>query len=423
MLYASERGFALPDASEELTSDRRVRKTVDLPATALAGRLYLLARCYPDNRLPLVVTVNGRYLAPVRADDLAGRYAWYEVSIPRDVLRTGENVIECWCDTEAMNGWSLAIDYGSGATTSQVSTDAGTTWSSDHIGYLSIGRGEYIVRIRLAEGSDPPPPAMRHEDPGHVRLGRLRATLPAEAAGAMPVLQRLRTLATWTSTQWPYRNEQQATQYAPWDPATILAWGRTESGHDGRLPIVMCVHYTIVFVAACEALGLSARCVVFAEDLNSGIGHFVAEVWVPELDKWVLVDPNLDAVFLRGGMPLSAREVQAAPEGLSTLVSWGPGHDYQAQTSSMRDWIARYFLTGACFRHRAVWPRTDFMSHPECSPPFHGATAYSELDLVWEQRLADEAAFGMFRYFAPESWFDEPPRQPAVPDAHNATGR
>lgn len=239
----------------------------------------------------------------------------------------------------------------------------------------------------------------------------------------MPVLQRLRTLATWTSTQWPYRNEQQATQYAPWDPATILAWGRTESGHDGRLPIVMCVHYTIVFVAACEALGLSARCVVFAEDLNSGIGHFVAEVWVPELDKWVLVDPNLDAVFLRGGMPLSAREVQAAPEGLSTLVSWGPGHDYQAQTSSMRDWIARYFLTGACFRHRAVWPRTDFMSHPECSPPFHGATAYSELDLVWEQRLADEAAFGMFRYFAPESWFDEPPRQPAVPDAHNATGR
>jgi len=419
MLYASECGFALPNASEELTSERRVRKTFDLPATAQAGRLYLLARCYPENRLPMVVTVNGRPLAQIRPDDLAGRYAWYELAIPASVLRVGQNLVECWCDAEAMCGWSLAVDYGSGSTHSQVSTDAGRTWSSDQIGYLNIGRGEYIIRIRLAEGDDPVPPATVHEDPTHLRLGNLRMALPAEVVDQVPILPRLRALATWTSTQWPYRNEQQATQYAPWDPATILAWGKAESGHDGHLPIVMCVHYTIVFVAACESLGMSARCVVFAEDINSGIGHFVAEVWVPELDKWVLVDPNLDAMFLRDGTPLSAREVQAAPEGLSTLVSLGPGHDYQAQTPSMRTWIARYFLTGDCFRHRAVWPRTDFMSHPECSPPFHGATAYSELDLVWEDCLANKATFGMFRYFAPQSWFDEPPRQPAVPDQHS----
>ena len=78
-------------------------------------------------------------------------------------------------------------------------------------------------------------------------------------------------------------------------------------------------------------------------------------------------------------------------------------------------WIARSYLTGACFRYRSVWPRTDFFSRPECTPPFHGATAYSELDLVWEHGHEDETRFGMFRYFAPRAWFDLPPYVAGVP--------
>jgi len=408
-LYASERGFAFPSASEELTRDRRARKTFNLPATSEPGRLYLLARSYPENSLPLRVAVNGRTLAPIAPRRGSGSYDWYEASVPAEATRVGLNVVEAWCDADAMDGWSLAVDYGSGSRQSRVSTDAGKTWETGRIGYLNLGSGEYVVRLRLAEGDDPSPPAFIAEDPTNARLHRFRAALPPEVTGSAPPLQRVRALATWTSTQWPYRNERQATQYAPWDPATILAWGKAESGHDGRLPIVMCVHYAVVFVAACDALGVPARCVAFADDLNTGIGHFLAEVWVPDLDKWILVDPNEDVLFVRGAMPLSGREVQTAPEPLADLVVWGPGHDYQSRTPSMRAWIDEYFLTGACFRHRALWPRTDFFSRPECAPPFHGATAYSELDLVWEQRLETDPAFGMFRYFAPDAWFDAPP--------------
>ncbi len=68
----------------------------------------------------------------------------------------------------------------------------------------------------------------------------------------------------------------------------MLSWYKAQRGHDGRLPIVMCVRYTIVFVAACEAPGMDSRCVVSAYEFNSGIGHFFAEVRVSELDKWVL---------------------------------------------------------------------------------------------------------------------------------------
>jgi len=68
----------------------------------------------------------------------------------------------------------------------------------------------YIVRFHLVEGIDPPPPAIVHEHPDRIPLGRLRLSLPSECFGAMPELQRVRLLATWTATQWPYRIEQQA---------------------------------------------------------------------------------------------------------------------------------------------------------------------------------------------------------------------
>lgn len=412
-LYASERGFAIPTASEELTFDRRVRKTFDLPATTGPGRLFILARCYPDNRQPLHVTCNGVALTPISpADPASDRgYEWIEATIPPIALRAGRNVVELWVGADAMNTWSIAVDYEGPSSWSEASDDAGISWSSDHLGYLHIGCGEYVIRIRLPEGEDPPPPVFIHEDAGHRKLSHLRGLLPAEILAPAPTLGRIRALATWTSTRWSYRNEKQGTQYAPWDPATIIAWGRAERGHDGRLPIVMCMHYAVTFVGACLALGIQSRCVVLAHDINSPMGHFATEVWVPELDKWVFIDPNEDATFVRDQIPLSTHEIRTATEPLADLVVWGPGHAYQARTASMRDWIANAYLTGACFRYRAVWPRTDFFGRPERTPPFHGATAYSELDLVWESPPADTVGFGMFRHFAPADWFGAAPER------------
>ena len=74
----------------------------------------------------------------------------------------------------------------------------------------------------------------------------------------------------------------------------------------------------------------------------------------------------------------------------------------------MRTWIRDTYLTGICFRHRAVWPRSDFLARPDETPPGHGCTAYSEADLVWMAPDA-ERGFAMFRYFAESAWFAEPP--------------
>ena len=48
-------------------------------------------------------------------------------------------------------------------------------------------------------------------------------------------------------------------------------------------------------------------------DANEGnIGHSVVEVWSHQFHKWVLLDPDLNVHYQRGGVPLSALEIHRA---------------------------------------------------------------------------------------------------------------
>ncbi len=80
-----------------------------------------------------------------------------------------------------MNAWSLAIEAGHPNPHSYVSDDGGRTWRNRKMAYLNILSGEYVVRMRLGEGEDPPPPAMVWEDPENPRLKHLRTIAPPAA--------------------------------------------------------------------------------------------------------------------------------------------------------------------------------------------------------------------------------------------------
>lgn len=154
-LYYREEGRVMPSLCEELTIFRRARKTLILPTTNAPGVVYILARPYPENNAPLRVAVNGTEVAalkPMRP----GSYSWYEISVSE--LKEGENTFELWTDHTAMAGWSLAMEAGHPAPDSAVSDDGGQTWRSERMGYLNAVLGEYVIRVRLAEGEDPPPP-------------------------------------------------------------------------------------------------------------------------------------------------------------------------------------------------------------------------------------------------------------------------
>ncbi|MCC7354704.1 MAG: transglutaminase domain-containing protein [Anaerolineae bacterium] len=407
-LHLSEKGNVVPTLCEELTTYRRARKVLHLPPTAKPGTLYILASPYKDSNLPLRLAINGTEVAPIAPLALKGHF-WYGITVPTTLLKPGANTFEFWADATAMNAWSLAMENGHAAPQSYVSDDGGTTWRNEKMGYLNVGRGEYIVRMRLAEGEDPAPPAMVWEDPNYPRLARLREMMPAQALKPGPLMSRVRALMSWVSSAWEYRHSGAAAQYAPWDAETILAWGKAKSGHNGRLPIVMCVHYGVTFVTCCQALGIPARCAVFTGSINGIEGHFTAEVWFDEYRKWVFVDPNTDAILCKNGIPLSVTEIQGAGSDLSSLVSWGPGYQFQSQNPVMADWVKDNFLRGLFVRCRSIWPRADFLSHPELTPPGHGSTSYCETDLVWEERDL-ERGFGMFPYYGDAAYFDAPPQ-------------
>jgi hypothetical protein len=407
-LYYSETGHIVPTLCEELTDYRHAKKILDLPGTGRPAKLFLLARSDPGSELPLSISVNGTELSRLSPNS-SGAYMWYETQVPPALLVSGANAFQFWTDAHAMNAWSLAIESGHQDPHSFISSDGGQTWRNEKMGYLNTSRGEYVVRARLDEGTDPSPPTMVWEDVDNPRLQRLRQAIPDYILHSGTTLARVRALTSWVCTSWEYRNSVVATQYAPWDAETIVAWGQLGRGHDGRSPIVMCVHYGVTLVSYCIAAGIPARCAAFTGSINGFNGHFTAEVWFEEYGKWVMVDPMSDAMLFEDGIPLSVKEIQGLGSDLLDWIEWGPGYRFQLKNPVLAEWIPNTFLNAVCFHHRSAWPRTDFLSHPELSPPGHGSTAYCETNLVWE---ADdlEKGFGMFPYFGQQDYFDAPPQ-------------
>ena len=404
-LYLTESGHVVPTLCEELTRYRRARKVLDLPPTAGPATLYILARPHSGSA-PLHLAVNGSsvVIEPVAA----ARYVWYEVPLEPDWLQAGANAFELWTDTQAMNGWSLALEAGHRDPRSFLSDDSGHSWRNEHMGYLNALRGEYVVRVRLAEGENPPPPTFVWENAANERLTALRETIPPHICAPAPRLERVRALSSWLSMSWEHSSADGSLSYTPWDPFTILAWGQAQAGHHGLRPIVWCVHYGVRFVCCCQALSMPARCVALLGTPSGEDGHFVAEVWLDEFGKWAMVDPNLDAMVWRDGTPLSTHEVQALGAGMKTFLVYGPGIAFQRRNPHLTTFLERDFETGVCFSHWAIWHRADFLSHPELAPPGHGALGYCETGLVWDER--DRAqGFAMFPYFATAGHFGAAP--------------
>lgn len=139
-------------------------------------------------------------------------------------------------------------------------------------------------------------------------LARLRHDyhLDSVVAGAGSDLERVRRLSRWARRQWEHNGENQPARA---DPLAILAEAR--SGKRFR-----CVEYAEVLAAALSAIGVPARVLGLqradVETARSGAGHVVAEAYLADRDRWVLVDGQWDVIPFRGAEPLNAVELQRA---------------------------------------------------------------------------------------------------------------
>ena len=408
-LYYTESGHSMPNLAEELTTFRRVRKVLTLPPTASPAMLYFLARAHEGEKLPLHISVNGTTLPPMPPQQ--AWHTWYEMPIDFGLLQAGDNTFEFWTDSTAMNSWALGLEAGHADPNSYVSDDSGRSWRNHHMAYLNVVRAEYVVRVRLAEGEDPTPPPMVFNDPDDRRLESLRAIMPAQALDqSLPKLERLRSISTWLASSWEHTPAAPGLGVinSPWDPETVLAWAPGQCGHNGLRPTANCIFYGVAFANAAQAIGVPARCAIFAGKPGKADGHFTAEYWSDEHQKWAMVDPNFDDFFLRDGVPLSVSELQKLGSDLGDVTARGPGAESQRPNQRVHRWFDSHERRARSLEFRTVWYRADQLTRPEFSPPAHGGGgAYTETGIVWEER--DKDTWPMFPHFGSPDYFDAPP--------------
>ena len=408
-LYYTESGHSMPNLAEELTTFRRARKVLALPPTSSPATLYFVARAHEGSDRPLHVSVNGTPL-PLVTPQLPW-HTWYELSVGPALLRDGQNIFEFWTDSTAMNSWALGLEAGHADPNSYVSDDSARTWRNHHMAYLNVVRAEYVVRVRLAEGVDPAPPSMVFNDPDDPRLESLRATMPAQALDrSLPKLERLRSISTWLASSWEHTPAAQGLGVVntPWDPETVLAWAPGQCGHNGLRPTANCIFYGVSFANAAQAIGVPARCAIFAGKPGKADGHFTAEYWSDEHQKWAMVDPNFDDFFLRDGVPMSVSELQELGSDLQDVTARGPGAESQRPNQRVHRWFDSHERRARSLEFRTAWYRADQLTRPEFSPPAHGGGgAYTETGIVWEER--DKGVWPMFPLFGSPEYFNSPP--------------
>ncbi|MCD7900703.1 MAG: transglutaminase-like domain-containing protein [Bacteroides sp.] len=146
------------------------------------------------------------------------------------------------------------------------------------------------------------------EDINSPYLKKLRSECPIDSLAALgsTELDKARIIATWVHGLWEHDgwNEPQKS-----DALYILE--QVKKGQRFR-----CVEYGVVTTACLNAIGLKSRTLALrtkdAETRPSGAGHVLMEVFINELDKWIMIDPQYDMITFSNGIPLNAVELQQA---------------------------------------------------------------------------------------------------------------
>ena len=141
------------------------------------------------------------------------------------------------------------------------------------------------------------------ENPEHKELLSLRhgENLDDVVSGSNSEMEILYSLLLWAKNAFP--NSNPLPNYPPWNGRKILKMIRgNETGG-------FCAQYAILFGQACQSFGYIVRYLDLASmDFQSN--HFVTEVYVPGLEKWVAFDPQSGWVYAdKDGNLLSALQI------------------------------------------------------------------------------------------------------------------
>lgn len=254
--------------------------------------------------------------------------------------------------------------------------------------------------VRLARSTIP----FEFEAADHPRLQELRKLykLDEVVAGAKTEFEKITKLAAWSGTQWQKRTGHLGTYYPKWDAMDILR------KHDDGTPIGgFCQQYNLVFLQACESLGIRGRPVslgpgVFKSRINGG--HEVVELWSNDYRKWVHVDGDAARYYVdaKTRIPLSLRELHDR----QVLAMADKPHDAVEAVVLAETRPTWGGLTGEPpFAELKMIPRSNLLAQPEPVPLHQGMRGWPwPGHAVWTEPHAPPAQLYDYRITAKNNW-------------------
>lgn len=118
--------------------------------------------------------------------------------------------------------------------------------------------------------------------------------------------EKILTILNWTHHLWTHNGKNIPKKN---DALSIIEEAKT--GKKFR-----CVEYGIVVSKSLQSLNYKARLLGLSsknvETAKSNAGHVLAEVWIPQFEKWALIDAQFNVMPVLNGIPLNAAEFHEA---------------------------------------------------------------------------------------------------------------
>lgn len=190
--------------------------------------------------------------------------------------------------------------------------------------------------LEFVQTADPISYTFQYSSPEEEYLTTLRTTYALDdvVGGKSSDLEKVQTMCTWVHNRWAHNGRNRAKKA---DPLSILR--NAALGQEFQ-----CIEYSIVLSGVLTSLGIPTRTVYLktadVETRRDGAGHVVAEAWLRDRQKWVMLDGQWDVVPMLNNTPLNAVEFQQA------LATNAPGLRIETASETKQkgyfNWIEPY---------------------------------------------------------------------------------
>ncbi|MGB6034696.1 MAG: transglutaminase-like domain-containing protein [Cryomorphaceae bacterium] len=147
-------------------------------------------------------------------------------------------------------------------------------------------------------------------------------------------------LLNWTCNRWKHNGSNRPKKS---DALTILA--EVDEGKSFR-----CVEYGIVLAATLNSVGIPARILELktkdVETSKYDAGHVVSEAYIPQFNKWVFMDGQVNYIPFLDNVPLNAVEYQNAVVNHRDRLELRNinGTLSKRQANKQIKWVAKYLF-------------------------------------------------------------------------------